>query len=157
MYPILAGNPAKSTRKMCEICPKLTINTSERQQWRCWGTFIVDLEEVRVSWENCCYHVTYAFSEWIYTLKLPECQGIPCSKQARLWKRVHDMIITYSQMDCTGKNSQHSLIIWSVWLNSWVFVFKQSGLWVRISLLSLKPQISRLKERVPWRSGNYRE
>ena len=32
-------------------------------------------------------------------------------------KRVHDMIRTYSQMDRTDKYSQHSSIIWPVWLN----------------------------------------
>ena len=32
-------------------------------------------------------------------------------------KRVRDMIITYSQMHRTDKYSQHSSIIWPVWLN----------------------------------------
>ena len=32
-------------------------------------------------------------------------------------KHVHDMIRTYSQIDRTGKYSQHSSIIWPVWLN----------------------------------------
>ena len=32
-------------------------------------------------------------------------------------KRVHDMIRTYSQMHGTDKYSQHSSIIWPVWLN----------------------------------------
>ena len=34
------------------------------------------------------------------------------------------MIITYSQMHRTHKNSQHSSIIWSIWLTGWVFVYK---------------------------------
>ena len=33
-------------------------------------------------------------------------------------KRVRDMIRTYSQMHRTDKYSQHSSIIWPVWLNS---------------------------------------
>ena len=32
-------------------------------------------------------------------------------------RRVCDMIRTYSQMHRTGKYSQHSSIIWPVWLN----------------------------------------
>ena len=32
-------------------------------------------------------------------------------------KRVRDMIRTYSQMNRTVKYSQHSSIIWPVWLN----------------------------------------
>ena len=42
-------------------------------------------------------------------------------------KRVHEMIRTYSQMHCTDKYSQHNSIIWPVWLNAWVFVYKLSG------------------------------
>ena len=36
-------------------------------------------------------------------------------------------MITYSHMHCTDKYSQHSSIIWSVWLNGWVFVYGLSG------------------------------
>ena len=32
-------------------------------------------------------------------------------------KRVRDMVRPYSQMHCTDKYSQHSSIIWPVWLN----------------------------------------
>ena len=42
-------------------------------------------------------------------------------------KRAHDMIRTYSQMHRTYKYSQHSAIIWPVWLNSCVFVYELSG------------------------------
>ena len=37
-------------------------------------------------------------------------------------KRVRDMTRTYSQMHRTDKYSEHSSIIWPVWLNGWVFV-----------------------------------
>ena len=40
-------------------------------------------------------------------------------------KCIGDMIITYSQMHCTGKYSQHR-IIWPVWPNGWVFVYELS-------------------------------
>ena len=36
-------------------------------------------------------------------------------------KRVRDMIRRYSQVHCTDKYSQHSLIILSVWLNVFVY------------------------------------
>ena len=42
-------------------------------------------------------------------------------------KSIPDMIRTYSQMHSTDKYSQHSSVIWSVWLNDWVFVYELSG------------------------------
>ena len=42
-------------------------------------------------------------------------------------KLVCDMIITYSQIHRADKCSQHSSIIWSVWLNRWVNIYKLSG------------------------------
>ena len=42
-------------------------------------------------------------------------------------KRVLDMIITYNQTHFTDKYSQHNSVIWSVWLNGWVFVYELSG------------------------------
>ena len=51
-------------------------------------------------------------------------QTIECGFTLKL---VRDMIITYSQMHRTDKYSQHSSIIWPVWLNGWVFVYELSG------------------------------
>ena len=42
-------------------------------------------------------------------------------------KRVCHMIITYSQMHQTDKYSWYSSIIWTVWLNGWVFVYELRG------------------------------
>ena len=42
-------------------------------------------------------------------------------------KRVLDMIITYNQMHRTDNYSQHSSIIWPVWIIGWVFGYKLSG------------------------------
>ena len=36
------------------------------------------------------------------------------------------MIITYTQMYRTDKYLQYSSIIWLVWLNGWVFIYKLS-------------------------------
>ena len=38
-----------------------------------------------------------------------------------------ELITTYSQMHRRDKFSQHSSIIWPVWLNSSVFVYEISG------------------------------
>ena len=48
-------------------------------------------------------------------------------KCALTLKHVCDMIRTYSQMYHTNKYSQYSSIIWPVWLNGGVFVYKLSG------------------------------
>ena len=37
---------SRNTRKRCEICSKLTINTPERRQWRRSGVFIVNFEHI---------------------------------------------------------------------------------------------------------------
>ena len=42
-------------------------------------------------------------------------------------KGVFDMVRTYSQMHRGDKYSQHSLSIWPVWLNVWVFVYELCG------------------------------
>ena len=42
-------------------------------------------------------------------------------------KHACDMTRTYSQMHCRDKYSQHSSIIWPVWLDGWVFVYELSG------------------------------
>ena len=58
-------------------------------------------------------------------------QGVPWhSGNYRVWIHCEtrsDMITTYTQMHCADNYSQHGSIIWSVWLNGWVFVYKLSG------------------------------
>ena len=47
-----------------------------------------------------------------------EGKNLGCREEYRIpFEHVRDMIITYSQMYRTGKYSQHSSIIWPVWLN----------------------------------------
>ena len=57
-------------------------------------------------------------------------------------KRVRDMLITYSQMNRTDKYSQHSSIIWPVWLNGGVFDYELSGCGFELSYLDLFEIIS---------------
>ena len=72
-------------------------------------------------------------------------------------KRLRDMIITYNQMYRTDKYSQHSSIIWPVWLNGWVFVYEPSGCGFEsgCSHLNFRFRTS-FEQGVPWYSGNYR-
>ena len=48
---VLATQPATTCSKFtietsCEICPKLTIKTPERHQWRRSGVFLVNFEHI---------------------------------------------------------------------------------------------------------------
>ena len=83
-------------------------------------------------WLRCavCIYLYGAFDCML--LSCPECQELLAQNRRDIeckfsLKRVRDMIIAYSQMHCTDKYSQRSSIIWSVWLNGWVFVCKLIG------------------------------
>ena len=72
-------------------------------------------------------------------------------------KLVRDMIKRYNQMHRTDKYSQHSSIIWPVWLNGWVFVYELSGSGFesRCSHLTFRYGAC-FEQGVPWHSGNCR-
>ena len=73
-------------------------------------------------------------------------------------KRVHDMTRTFSPMHCTDKYSEHSSIIWQVWLNGRVFVYELSGCGFESSCSHLNFRFCICFEQgVPWYSGNYSE
>ena len=61
------------------------------------------------------------------------------------------------QMHRTDEYSQHSSIIWPVWLTGWVFFYKLScfGFEYRCCHLNFWYHAS-LEQRVPWHSNNYR-
>ena len=70
-------------------------------------------------------------------------------------KRVRDMIRKYSQMHWT--DSQHSSIIWPVWLNGRVFVYELSGCGFESSCCHLNVRLCGYFEQgVPRHSGKYR-
>ena len=72
-------------------------------------------------------------------------------------KCVHDMIITSSQMQRTDKYSQHSSIIWPIWVNVWMFVYELSDCGFESSCCHLNFKYRAcLEQEVPWHSGNYR-
>ena len=69
-------------------------------------------------------------------------------------KFVYDMIITYSQMHRPDKYTQHSSIIWPVWLNGWVFVYKLSGCGFESCWCHLNFRYGAgFEQGVPWHSG----
>ena len=72
-------------------------------------------------------------------------------------KCLRDMIRTYSQMHHTSKYSQHGSIIWRVWLNGWLFVYKLSGCGFesRCNHLNFR-YCACFEEVVPWYLDNYR-
>ena len=67
------------------------------------------------------------------------------------------MTRTYSQMHRTDKYSQHSSIIWPVWLNGWVFVYELSGSGFESSCCHLNFRFRACFEQgVHWHLSNYR-
>ena len=147
------------------LCICLNVNErlarNRRDIWSlsdCYGTLLNHLAKLTIwlAWLVSPYvHDAFVcmflschvpISEWIHTLYLPECQRIPCLKQARYlkfkWLRtsssltleaniecgftlkcVLGMVRTYSQMHCTHKNLQLTSIIWSIWPNGWLLVY----------------------------------
>ena len=81
--------------------------------------------------ELCCEYFSVRCI-WPYVIMLRTCQSkefldIQATIECRFTlKRVRYIIITYSQMHRTEKYSQHSSIIWPIWLNSWMFVYELS-------------------------------
>ena len=60
-------------------------------------------------------------------------------------------------MHCIDKYSQHSSIIWPVWLNGWVFVYELSGCGLHSSCSNLRFRFHACFEQgVCWHSGNCR-
>ena len=73
-------------------------------------------------------------------------------------KRVPDMTRPYSQLHRANKYSQHSSKVWSVWLNSWVFLYKLSGCRFEFSCNHLNfIFVTCFVKIVPWHSGKYRK
>ena len=67
------------------------------------------------------------------------------------------MIRTFSQIHCTDMYSQHSSIIWPVWLNGWVFVYELSGCGFVSSCNPLNFRFHTcFKQGVLWNSDYYR-
>ena len=63
----------------------------------------------------CSYHIKYAF--WI--------ESVTYAFYSE-WTRMGPCR-TYIEMHRTDDYSQHNSIMWPVWLNGWVFIYKLSG------------------------------
>ena len=81
-----------------------------------------------------------------------DCMFLSCHVCVSEW--IHTL---YSQMHRTDKYSQHSSIIWPIWLNGWVFVYELNGCGFesRCSHLNFRFRAC-FEQGVPWHSGNYR-
>ena len=70
-------------------------------------------------------------------------------------KHVCHILRTYSQVHGTVKYSQHSYIIWPVWLTGGVFELRDCRFESHCSHLTYRFRAC-FKQGVPWHSGNYR-
>ena len=102
-------------------------------------------------------HSTVAWIIWTMWLRV-QILDIQATVECRFnLRRVRGMIITYSQKLCTGKYSQCSSIIWSVWLNNWVFVDKLRVFVFesRCCHLNFRCRVC-FQQGVSWHSGHFR-
>ena len=103
--------------------------------------------------EFSCSHLSFRFCDCVQ-------QGVPWL-QATInngftLKCVHDMTRTYSQIYRTDKYSEHSLIIWLVWQNGWVFVEELRGSGFESSCSQFNFRFCAcIEQGVPWHSRNY--
>ena len=103
------------------------------------------------------YHVMYAFQS--ESILWNECRmwSVDSIECGFTLERVRGMIRTYSQMHRTDKYSQHSSVIWPVWLNGWVFVYELSGCEFESSCSHWNFRFRAcFQQGVPWHSENYR-
>ena len=122
--------------------------------WPVWlngWVFVYELSGCR--FESRCSHLNFRFRACFE-------QGVPWHSGTMECgftpKSVRDMIRTYSQMHGTDKYSQHSSVIWPVWLNGRVFVYELSSCRFesRCSHLNFRFRAC-FEQGVPWHSGNY--
>ena len=104
--------------------------------------------------ESSCTHLNFIFAPALSKKFLDIQATIECGFSL---KCVRDLIRKYSQMHGPEKYSQHSSIIWPVWLNDSVFVYELSGCGFESSCSHLSFRLRAcFKQGVPWHSGNYR-
>ena len=114
---------------------------------------------------QCSKQARYLKFKWLQVTKTPDIAHVSSKEfldiQATIecgfaLKRERGMIRTYSQMHRTDKYSQHSSIIWPVWLSAWVLVHELSGCRFesRCSQLNFRYRAC-FEQEIPWHSGNY--
>ena len=100
-------------------------------------------------YESCCCHLTSDI--------LPVLSKEFLDIQATMECKFTLKHVTYSQLHLTDKYSWHGSIIWPIWLNGWVFVYKVSGCKNKSHCchLNFTNRVC-FKQGAPWHSGNYR-
>ena len=108
------------TRTHNHLVLKRTVN--HLAIWPVWLTgrmFVYELSGCR--FESSCSHLNFRFHACFE-------KGVQATKECEFTlKCVRDMTKAYSKMHSTVKYSQHSSIVWLVWLNGWVFAYELSG------------------------------
>ena len=120
--------------------------------WRNGWVFVYELSGCRFE-SSCCYlkfGFPTCFQEGVSDIEaIIECRFTLKDKR--------DMIRKYCQMQRTDRYSQHSSIIWPVWLNARMFVYKLSGCGFESSYSYLNIGFRNcFQQGVPWHSGNYK-
>ena len=105
-----------------------------------WATInlikkLFDNNLVKIFLKSSFYHCMFLSCHVRVSEELLKCQGTLCSKQVQYlifrWHsgkyRVWIHSDSYSQIYRTTNYSQFSSIIWSVWRNSWVFIYELNG------------------------------
>ena len=103
--------------------------------------------------------MTHKFQSESALYSLPKCQANPCLKQAPYLKFQWQQQDSNPQplgsyMHRTDKYSQHRSIIWLVWLEGWVFIYKLSGCGFESCCCHLNFTYGTcFHQGVPWHSG----
>ena len=117
-----------------------------------WAVFSVIISTVHLTVSS--YHVTYAFQSESTRYNFLNVKELLAWNRRDIWK-LSDCNGT--RMHRTDKYSQHSLIIWLVWLNGWVLVYELSGCEFESRCCHLNFRCHACFEQgVPWHSDNYR-
>ena len=91
--------------------------------WQNGCVFVYELSDC--GFESCSCHLN--FGDWRLLRARSSVAFRQTLERVFTLKLVRDMTITYSRMHCTDKYSQHSSIIWPVWLNGLVFLYELTG------------------------------
>ena len=120
----MSGTPCSKQARYLKFKWQEPLNQSSIT-WPVWLNSWVYLYELKgCGFESRCCHLNFRYRAR-FEQGVPDIQAnIECRFTL---KRVRDMIITYDQIHRTYKYSQHSSILWPVWLNGWVIVYKLSG------------------------------
>ena len=127
---IKCGFTVKRVRDMTRTCSQMHRTDKYSQHsstiWPLWlngWVFVFELSGCGV--KSSCSHLNFKFRA-CFEQGVSWHSGKATIKCGFTLKRVRDVTRTYSQMHRTDKYSQHSSIIWPVWLNGWVFFYELS-------------------------------